>query len=120
MGEFYDFYFNPILFTHAFALMGNDERRLGLDLGDYLNAVCNFFRRRGAVGHVQLDSGGPDFKRRAAENLGVGIGSLSGANERPRYAPSHQRGTLVTAGFSLGHPVNGSTHLEWVHWWGFL
>jgi len=71
----YMFEFDDVEFAHATLLLGKDSQRFGYNLDYYLTCVLKI------LGHIErdyivLDFGPDDFKRRASEDLGVGLASL--------------------------------------------
>jgi len=74
--ELYSFEFDPVVFTHAWQLLGNSPTRYGNDLSPYLVSTHDFFSHRDRNGLLALTFGTPDFKRRISEDLGASIASL--------------------------------------------
>jgi len=74
----YIFEFDPIVFTHALMLLGQNKNRFGFDLSLYLNTVIYLFNNSFTAlnGLIIINNGSTDFKRRISEDLGVGISSL--------------------------------------------
>jgi len=68
--------FKPIVFCHAVMLLGQFPHRFGYDLSMYLSTVNVFFERTTQDGFIVIGDGSADFKKRMAEDLGVGLASL--------------------------------------------
>jgi hypothetical protein len=71
--------FSPTVFVHAYALLGGNPQRFGLDLSLYLATINAFFDRGSIVskGHLSLDGiGTSDAKKRLAEDMGVALSAL--------------------------------------------
>jgi hypothetical protein len=76
-GELYAFQFNPVVFTHAWQLLGKSSTRFGNDLSPYLACTHDFFTRSVQTRDIlSLQFGTADFKKRISEDLGVSIASL--------------------------------------------
>lgn len=72
----FKFEFEPIVLYHALQLLSLDPSRYGMDLQDYLAPVIQYYTQHSPSQFTDLDFGTTDYKRRAAENLGVSIASL--------------------------------------------
>lgn len=72
----YLFEFDDVVFAHALLLMGQHPNRFGYDLSHYISSAVYFFKKLNTDGFIQLAIGSSDFKRRAAEDLGVSVSSL--------------------------------------------
>ncbi len=75
-GNLYLFEFSDVVFTHALLLMGQNPNRFGYDLSHYINSTIFFFKNLNTSPFIVLATGSSDFKRRASEDLGVGLSSL--------------------------------------------
>lgn len=75
-GNLYLFEFSDVVFSHALLLMGQNPNRFGYDLSHYINSTIFFFKNLNASPFIVLATGSSDFKRRASEDLGVGLSSL--------------------------------------------
>jgi len=63
---------DPIVFTHAYFLLGQHPQRFVNDLTLYLNGVRPFFERSNAEGGISLPGdANADSRRRLSEDLGV-------------------------------------------------
>lgn len=68
---------SPVVFTHAYQLLGEKPQRFGDDLGLYLSTVRTFFERADISGGVDLTGfGNSDSRRRISEDMGVAYASL--------------------------------------------
>jgi hypothetical protein len=72
----YLFHIDPIVFTHAYMLMGTHASRFGYDLSLYLSTVNTFFNRNPLQETIRIPNTSQDAKRRLSEDLGVALASL--------------------------------------------
>ena len=73
--KIYSFEFDDNAFLHASLLLGQNPQRFGYDLSYYLHFLPSIFKNIKSD-YIVLDFGSADFKRRASEDLGVGIAAL--------------------------------------------
>lgn len=70
------FEFCPLEFTHAQNLLSQHPETYGQDLSFYLPNVATHFNQTEQNREISLGFGGDDFKRRMAEDMGVGMAAL--------------------------------------------
>lgn len=70
------FAIDPLIFTHAYMLLGSDASKFGHDLSLYLSTVKCYFERTGDTKTLCLAPSSQDARRRLAEDLGVAFASL--------------------------------------------
>ena len=65
---------DPLIFTHAYFLLGEQPQRFTNDLSLYLACIRTFFERADVEGGIKIpEIANSDSKRRLSEDLGVGI-----------------------------------------------
>jgi hypothetical protein len=74
--EIFLYSFDPIVFTHAWELLGSDPSRYGTDLTPYLANTISHFRRISNTTNLHLDFGDTDFKRKLSEDLSVSLAAM--------------------------------------------
>jgi hypothetical protein len=68
---------DPLVFTHAYLLLGENPQRFTNDLSPYLATVRMFFERADATGGIAIPAdANTDFRRRVSEDLGVALASV--------------------------------------------
>ena len=78
VNDIYEFEFNENEFLHASLILSNNQTNFGYNIGYYLQSA--YYILQGLTPppdqYIILDIGSTDFKKRAAEDFGVGISSL--------------------------------------------
>lgn len=75
--DYHDFFFDPMVFTHATLLLRNSPIPYGSDLRHYLAPVREYFQSgERKLRCIRFNSDSTDFRRRASEEFGVAIASL--------------------------------------------
>lgn len=70
------FHVDPLVFTHAYMLMGSHPSRFGYDLSLYLSTVNTFFDRSSTQETIRIPPTSQDAKKRLSEDLGVALACL--------------------------------------------
>lgn len=68
--------FDPLIFTHAYLLLGKNPTRSGYDLSYYLATVNGFFDRNNGLRQLRLAGTVADIRKRLSEDLAVAISSV--------------------------------------------